>query len=65
MTLDELYKKLGKILEKGEVRESSPVWFIGGDDELVSVENLEIDNDGDIILTMWTKEGLYKSKRMV
>ncbi|QIQ66252.1 hypothetical protein KNU91_gp085 [Enterococcus phage nattely] len=65
MTVDELYKKLGEILEKGEVRESSPVWFIGGDDELVSVENLEIDNDGDIILTMWTKEGLYKSKRMV
>ncbi|QIQ66348.1 hypothetical protein vipetofem_50 [Enterococcus phage vipetofem] len=65
MTVNELYKKLGEILEKGEVRESSPVWFIGGDDELVSVENLEIDNDGDIILTMWTKEGLYKSKRMV
>lgn len=65
MTVDELYKKLGEILEKGDVRESSPVWFIGGDDELVSVENLEIDNDGDIILTMWTKEGLYKSKRMV
>lgn len=65
MTVEELYNKLGEILEKGEVRESSPVWFMDGDDELVSVQNLEIDNDGDIVLTMWTEEGLYKSKRMV
>lgn len=62
MTIEELYEKLGEILKEGEVRESAPVWFIDGDDELIAVQNLEIDPDGDIILTMWDENGLYKSK---
>ncbi len=64
MTVDELYKKLGEILEKGEVRESSPVWLIDGDDDIIAVENVGIDYDGDLVFTMWNEEGLYKSKQM-
>lgn len=64
MTVEELYNKLSEILEKGEVRESSPVWFIDGDDDIIAVENVGIDYDGDLVFTMWNEEGLYKSKQM-
>lgn len=64
MTVEELYKKLGEILKEGEVRESSPVWFIDGDDDIVAVQNVGIDCDGDLVLTMWNEEGLYKNKQM-
>lgn len=65
MYLAELYKKLGEILESKEVSEFAPIWFTDSEGELVSVENLEIDSDGDIILTIWNEDGLYKNKRMV
>lgn len=65
MYLAELHKKLGEILESKEVSEFAPVWFTDSEGELVSVENLEIDSDGDIILTIWDEDGLYKNKRMV
>lgn len=65
MYLAELYKKLGEILESKEVSEFAPIWFTDSEGELVSVENLEIDSDGDIILTIWDENSLYKNKRMV
>ncbi|SCO93461.1 hypothetical protein [Enterococcus phage VPE25] len=64
MTVEELYNKLGEMLKEGEVRESSPVWFIDGDDDIIAVENVGIDYDGDLVLTMWNEEGLYKNKQM-
>lgn len=64
MTVEELYEKLGEILKEGEVRESSPVWFIDGDDDIIAVQNVGIDYDGDLVLTMWDEEGLYKNKQM-
>lgn len=50
MTVEELYNKLGEMLEKGEVRPTSPIWVDKGVQNYDLIERATFDVDNDLIL---------------